>query len=123
MQPRAISCQELKCSDIVANARGGKQSALTPPLKILLQNVTTPWQVSAYDNTSDRKSFDLRSTPDIQQFCKRLDTKVKTLAKQLGVKERNYKSLLKESKGDYEPTLRTKLTITQSGKSSTKFFE
>ena len=99
MQPSAVSCQDLKCSDIVANARGGKQSALTPPLKVLLQNVTTPWQVSAYDNTADRKSFDLRSTPDIQQFCKRLDTKVKTFAKQLGVKEENYRSLLKESKG------------------------
>ena len=35
----------------------------------------------------------------------------------------NYRSLLKESKGYYEPTLRTKLTITQSGKSSTRFFE
>ena len=123
MQPSAVSCQDLKCSDIVANARGGKQSALTPPLKILLQNVTTPWQVSADDNTSDRKSFDLRTTPEIQDFCKRLDQKLITFAKQLGCKEENYKSLLKESKGDYEPTLRTKITIGQSGKSSTKFFE
>jgi len=68
-----------------------------------LQNVTTPWQVSAYDNTSDRKSFDLRTTPEIQDFCKRLDQKVITFAKQLGCKEENYKSLLKESKGDDEP--------------------
>ena len=90
MQPRAISCQELKCSDIVANARGGKQSALTPPLKVLLQNVTTPWQVSAYDNSSDRKSFDLRTTPEIQEFCKRLDSKIKNVAKELGCKEEKY---------------------------------
>ena len=104
MQPSAVSCQDLKCSDIVANARGGKQSALTPPLKILLQNVTTPWQVSAYDNTSDRKSFDLRTNLEIHEFCKRFDQRVKTIAKQLGCKEDAYKSLLKESKGDYEPT-------------------
>jgi len=65
----------------------------------------------------------LRTTPEIQEFCKRLDQRVKTFAKQLGCKEGNYKSSLKESKGDYEPTLRTKITISQSGKSSTKFFE
>ena len=39
------------------------------------------------------------------------------------VKKTITKGLLKESKGDYEPTLRTKITITPSGKSSTKFFE
>ena len=93
MQPSAVSCQDLKCSDIVANARGGKQSALTPPLKILLQNVTTPWQVSAYDNTSDRKSFDLRTTPETQAFCKRLDQKVITFAKQLGCGRRQLQEL------------------------------
>ena len=65
----------------------------------------------------------MRTTPEIQEFCKRLDQRVITFAKQLGCKEDNYKSLLKESKGDYEPTLRTKMTITPSDQSSTKFFE
>ena len=59
--------------------------------------MTTPFQVSAYDGTSSRKSLDLRSTPALREFCARLDAKLEPLARRLG--NVTYTSLLKPQKG------------------------
>ena len=83
--------------------------------------MTTPFQVSSFDGQSSRKSFDLRSTPELRAFCERLDGKLKPLAQKLGAN--SYTSLLKPQRGDYDPLVRTKITIDTTGKSPTKFFE
>ena len=78
--------------------------------------------MSRFDGTSARKSFELRTTPELRAFAQRLDAKLQPFAKQLNCG--TYNSLLKAQKGDYEPLLRTKITIdSDTGKSPTKFFE
>ena len=52
--------------------------------RLTLQDVTTPFQVTAYDGASSRKSLDLRSTPALRDFCARLDAKLEPLARRLG---------------------------------------
>ena len=65
--------------------------------------------MSSFDGNSARKSFELRSTPALRDFCVKLDAKLQPFGKKLGCNA--YNSLLKEQKGDYEPLFRTKITI------------
>ena len=60
--PAQANCA-VTVGEMVANARGGKTAPLTP-IRLTLQNVTTPFQVSAYDGQSARKKIDLRSARD-----------------------------------------------------------
>ena len=110
---------DITLGDLIANAKGGKAAAITPAIRLLLSNVSTPFQVSSFDGNSARKSFELRSTPAMRDFCVKLGTKLQPFGKKLGCS--SYNSLLKEQKGDYEPLVRTKLTIcNEAGKSPTK---
>ena len=120
--PAQANCANVSVGEIVANGKGAKTAPLTPAIRLTLSNVGTPFQVSAYDGQSSRKSFDLRSTPEIRAFCERLDTKLKQQAAKLGCKAENYSSLLKQQR-DFDALLRTKVTISDTGKSGTKFFE
>ena len=116
--PEQAIVANLALGDPVANPRGGKACSITPAIRLTLQDVTTPFQVIAYDGTSSRKSLDLRSTPELRDFCARLDAKLEPLARRLG--NVTYTSLLKPQKGDYEPLLRYKITINETGRSPTK---
>ena len=78
--PEKAIVANLALGDPVANPRGGKACSITPAIRLTLQDVTTPFQVSAYDGTSSRKSLDLRSTPALREFCARLDAKLEPLA-------------------------------------------
>ena len=119
--PEHATC-DVTLGDLIANAKGGKAAAITPAIRLIIQNATTPFQVSSFDGNSARKSFELRSTPALRDFCVKLDAKLQPFGKKLGCN--SYNSLLKEQKADYEPLLRTKLTIdNETGKSPTKFFE
>ena len=82
---------------------------------------TTPFPVSSFDGTSSRRSFELRSTPALRDFCVRMGAKLEPMGKQLHCNA--YNSLLRPQKGDYEPLFRTKLTIDETGRSLTTFFE
>ena len=113
---------DITLGDLIANAIGGKAAVITPAIRLTLPNVSTPFQVSSFDGNSARKSFELRSTPALRDFCVKLDAKLQPFGKKLGCNA--YNSLLKEQKGDYEPLVRSKLTIcNETGKSPTKFFE
>ena len=119
--PEHATC-DITLGDLIANAKGGKAAAITPAIRLTLQNATTPFQVSSFDGNSARKSFELRTTPALRDFCVRLDAKLQPFGKKLGCN--TYNSLLKEQKADYEPLLRSKLTIdSETGKSPTIFFE
>ena len=74
--PEQAIVANLALGDPVANPRGGKACSITPAIRLTLQDVTTPFQVSAYDGTSSRKSLDLRSTPQLREFAARLDAKL-----------------------------------------------
>ena len=101
---------------------GGKAASLQMPIRLLLHGVTTPFQVSSFDGVSNRKSFEVRSTPELANFCARLDAALEPLSKQHNCSK--YASLLKEQKGDYPSLFRMKVTIDcKTGKSPTKFFE
>ena len=80
-----------------------------------------PTPASSFDGTSSRRSFEIRTTPELRDFCVRLDAKLQPMGKTLHCS--NYNSLLKPQKADYEPLFRTKVTIDESMKSPTKFFE
>ena len=66
---------------------------------------------------SDRKSLDLRTTPELRDFSARLDAQLKNQCKG------EYKSLLKPQKEGYDDLFRTKLSITSSGKTPVKIFD
>lgn len=123
MQPCAsekATCERVSLGDVISNTRGGKSAAIQPPIRLTLTGVTTPFPVSSFDGTSSRRSFELRTTPALRDFCLRLDAKLQPLGKTLHCS--NYNSLLKPQKADYEPLFRTKVTIDETGKSPTKFF-
>ena len=88
-----------------------------------LRNCTTPFEVSSFDRTSDRKSLDLRADDWTIGFVGRLDAELKKYAGKLGCAENGYTSLLKQQKEGYAPLFRQKITITPAGKSPCKFFE
>ena len=107
----------------MSNARGGKTTNFSKPVKLTLKNMTTPFEVTSFDGTSDRKSLDLRSTPEIRDICHAMDKEIKSQAGKLGCKTEGYKSLLKEQKEGYDPLFRTKLTLSNSGKTPVKIFD
>ena len=120
--PEHATCDALTLGDLISNAKGGKAAAIQPTIRLTLQNVTTPFQVSSFDGISARKSLELRSTPAMRDFSVRLDAKLQPFGRRLGCS--TYNSLLKEQKADYDPLFRTKVTIDNAtGKSPTKFFE
>ena len=98
---------DITLGDLIANAKGGEAAAISPAIRLTLQNVTTPFQVSTFDGNSARKSFELRSTPALRDVCVRLDAKLQPFGKKLGCNA--YSSLLKEQKADYEPLFRSKI--------------
>ena len=108
---------------LVSNARGGKTTNFSKPMKLTLKNMTTPFEVSSFDGPSDRKSLDLRSTPELRDTCQKMDKELKAQAGKLGCKVDGYKSLLKEQKEGYDPLFRTKLTLSNAGKTSVKIFD
>ena len=61
--PEQANVANIALGDPVANPRGGKACSITPAVRLTLQDVTTPFQVTAYDGASSRKSLDLRSRP------------------------------------------------------------
>ena len=119
MQPSELKVNDLTLGELTSNQRGGKTANFANPLKLALKKVTTPFKVSSFDGLSDRKSLDLRTTPELRSFCERLDAKLQTLTPS-GCKE--YKSLLKQRK-DYDALFRTKLTLTNYGKTNVKIFD
>ena len=119
MRPSEI---DLKVGDVAANGCGGKGASLSVngmPLRITLRNCTTPFEVSRYDQVSDRKSLDLRADDDMVAFADRLDTEPKKYAGKVGCAESGYTSLLKHQKEGYAPLFRQKITITPEGRSHT----
>ena len=119
--PEKALCESVALGDLIANTRGGKAASIQPPIRLTLTGVTTPFPVSSFDGTSSRRSFEIRTTPELRDFCVRVDAKLQPMGKALHCS--NYNSLLKSQKGDYEPLFRTKITIDETGKSPTKFFE
>ena len=113
----------MELGPLVSNARGGKMTNFSKPLKLTLKNMKTPFEVSSYDGTSDRKSLDLRSTPELREQCAEMDKDIKAQATKIGCKVEGYKSLLKEQKEGYDPLFRTKLTLSSSGKTPVKIFD
>ena len=95
--PEQANCANVTLGSPLANPKGGKSCAILPAIRLTLQDATTPFAVSSYDGASSRKSFDLRSTPQLRAFCECLDAKLRPMAKQLGCKE--YTSLLKATAG------------------------
>ena len=69
--------------------------------------------------------MDIRADDELQAFASALDKRVLAEGMKLGLKESGYKSLLKESKsGQYAPTFRPKVTISEeTGRSGCKFFD
>ena len=120
MQPFEISVNDLTLGELTSNPRGGKTTNFSQPLKLALKQMTTPFEISSFDGTSDRKSLDMRTTPQLREFCERLDAKLKSIAPP-GCKE--YKSLLKPQREGYDPLFRTKLTMSNAGKTSVKIFD
>ena len=124
MHPSENSLDKLQIGDVILNARGGKTASLSvngKPLRMTLRNCTTPFEVSSFDRTSDRKSLDIRANDDIIAFADRLDTELKKYAGKVGCAESGYTSLLKEQKEGFAPLFRQKITITPAGKSPCKF--
>ena len=70
--PEQAIVANLALGDPVANPRGGKACSITPAIRLTLQDMTTPFMVSAYDGTSSRKSLNLRSTPALRSMCRGL---------------------------------------------------
>ena len=61
---------------------------------------------------------------ELQAFATALDRVALAEGIKLGLKEGGYKSLLKESRtGNYAPTFRQKITISEEGRSPCKFFD
>ena len=121
-----ISLDNLQIGAVCQNGRGGKTASLSKDGKVLrltLRNCTTPFEVSSFDRTSDRKSLDIRANDDIIAFADRLDTELKKYAGKVGCAESGYTSLLKEQKEGFAPLFRQKITITPAGRSPCKFFE
>ena len=76
MQPADATVHHIELGPLMSNARGGKTSNFNQPVKLTLKGVTTPFEVSSFDGTSDRKSLDLRSSPELREFCARLDQRL-----------------------------------------------
>ena len=121
-----ISLDNLQIGAVCQNGRGGKTASLSKDGKVLrltLRNCTTPFEVSSFDRTSDRKSLDIRANDDIIAFADRLDTELKKYAGNAGCTESGYTSLLKQQKEGYAPLFRQNISITPVGKSPYKVFE
>ena len=71
--PAKATCEHVTLGELQSNARGGKAAALQPAIRLALQGVTTPFQVSSFDGNSTRKPFKLRSTPEPRAFAERLE--------------------------------------------------
>ena len=124
MDPAQATCEQVALGQIVSNPKGGKTASFTcngRPLKLLLKNMTTPFEVSSFTGTGDRKSLDLRASPDLAAFCERLDQKMKALGFALGCEQ--YRSPCKPQRGDYPPLFRCKLTLSDDGSTPVKFYE
>ena len=120
------SLKDLQLGEATLNGRGGKNASLSikgQPLKITLRNATTPFQVSSFDHSSDRKSLDVRADAETTGFLERLDKELKSRAANLGCAEAGYTSLLKPQKEGFAPLFRQKITISPAGKSPCKFFD
>ena len=77
-----ISLDKLQIGAVSQNGRGGKTASLSvngKPLRLTLRNCTTPFEVSSFDRTSDRKSLDIRANDDIIAVADRLDKELKSL--------------------------------------------
>ena len=127
MRPSDISLDTLQVGELTQNGRGGKSASIHvngKPVRILLSNVTSPFEVSSFDKVSDRKSLDVRVDDETAGFVERLDKELKKFAGKTGCVDSGYTSLLKQQKeGTYAPLFRQKLTIYPTGKSPCKFFE
>ena len=126
MRPSQTSLENLTIGDLTSNGRGGKSASLqvkSLPLRVILRNCTTPFQVSSFDHSSDRKSLDVRADAECIQFVERLDSELKKRAGKIGCAEAGYTSLLKKQKESYAPLFRQKITISPAGKSPCNFFE
>ena len=126
MRPSQTSLENLTIGDLTSNGRGGKSASLqvkSLPLRVILRNCTTPFQVSSFDHSSDRKSLDVRADAECIQFVERLDSELKKRANKLGCAEAGCTSLLKQQKEGYAPLFRQKITISPTGKSPCKFFD
>ena len=124
--PADVKLESFHVSEVVSNGRGGKSASLSvqnKPIKLILRQCTTPFEVSSFDRTSDRKSLDIRANVEIVTFCERLDKELLKHASKLGCAEGGYTSLLKVQKEGYAPLFRQKISISDSGKSGCKFFE
>ena len=125
MRPAEIQLDKLQVGELTHTGRG-KSASITlnkKPIRLTLTNCTTPFEVSSYDKTADRKSLDIRASDELQKFCKSLDAILLKHAATLTCTEGGYTSLLKEQKEGYAPLFRTKITITSTGKSGCKFFD
>ena len=117
----------LQLGPLTATQRGGKNASVTldgKPIRLELRSCTTPFECQGYGG-GDRRSLDVRADEELQAFATALDAKVLVAGMDLGLKGSGYKSLLKESKdGQYAPTFRQKITISEeTGRSSCKFFD
>ena len=123
MQPNDTPVDSLCLGELVSNPRGGKTCNFAKPVKLMLKECSTPFEVSSYDGISDRKTLDLRSTREIRDFCKRLDEQLKKQGSNIACKPDGYRSLLKDQKEGYDELFRTKLTLSSSGKTNVKIFD
>ncbi len=124
--PADAKLESFHVSEVVSNGRGGKSASLSVqnrPIKLILRQCTTPFEVSSFDRVSDRKSLDVRANDEIIAFCQRLDTELLKHASKLGCNAGGYTRLRKEQKDNFPPLFRHKLSISESGKSGCKFFE
>ncbi len=122
----SIDTATLQLGPLTATQRGGKNASVTlngKPLRLTLKSCSTPFECQGYGG-GDRRSLDIRADDALQAFATALDATVIAEGLTLGLKESGYKSLLKESKGgQYAPTFRQKITISEeTGRSSCKFF-
>ena len=104
MQPADTPVESYMLGDLCSNPRGGKHSNFASPVRLLLNNVTTPFDVSSFDGVSDRKSLDLRTDEATRDFCARLDKHLISQASKIGCRADGYKSLMKTKKRAMTPS-------------------
>ena len=92
-KPENATCDKLALGDLVANQKGGKVAPLSPPIRLILQGVTTPFPVSSFDGVSNRRSFEVRTTPALTDFCRRLDAVLEPLSAQHNCSKRKETTL------------------------------
>ena len=89
-RPADAKLESFHVSEVVSSGRGGKSASLSvqnKPIKLILRQCTTPFEVSSFDRMSDRKSLDIRANDEIVTFCERLDKELLKHASKLGCTE------------------------------------